>query len=272
MRYLFNLSQFSNLVVNLQVLRAASIFTMFMCLLPNLYADDLAAPCVDRLKAQIGKRPDNALSCIDIREFEPISNRPVSQVLVVFIGDNDLSKKGISLSPAVASELSKRLNALTVTLQKSEFAKMSSQSSGNSRVANSFYSVEDVVMAAGELKRLRNLHVGKKILLIGHSGGAAVAAQLPGRFPESADAYLLVGCPCHQAQWRTVKANTRISLLVGTNDDDTPASFSQTYVAGLRAQGVKTRLTYAVGATHVSVLRSPEFFMLAEHLLSALAP
>jgi len=243
-----------------------------MCLLPNLYAGDLAVSCVDKLQPQISKRPGNALSCIDIREFGPTSNRPVSQVLVVFIGNNDLSKKGNSPALAAASELSKRLNALTVILLKSEPAKFSSQPSGKPKFAKSFYSVEDVAWVAGELKRLRHLHAGKKILLIGYSGGAAVAAQFPGRFPENADAYLLVGCPCDQAQWSTVKANTRISLLVGTHDDDTPTNFSEAYVAGLRAQGVKTRLTYAVGATHVSVLRSPEFFMLAEHLLLALAP
>lgn len=42
-------------------------------------------------------------------------------------------------------------------------------------------------------------------------------------------------------------------------------------VGGLHAQGVKTRLTYAVGATHVSVLRLPEFFMLARELAEALS-
>ena len=243
-----------------------------MYVLPHLHAENLAAPCADTLKAQTDKRPGHTLNCIDSRAFEPTSNRPVAQVLVVFMGDNDFSKKGIYLASAAASELSKRLNASTVTLQKSQSAKLPSQSLGNARVASNFYPVEEVAGVAGELNRLRSLHAGKKILLIGHARGAAVAAQLLGLFPESADAYLLVGCPCDQTQSATVKATTRISLLVGSHDDNTPASFSETYVAGLRTQGVKTRLTYAVGATHVSVLRSPEFFMLAEQLAATLAP
>lgn len=51
-----------------------------------------------------------------------------------------------------------------------------------------------------------------------------------------------------------------------SNSANILAIFSQTYVVSLPAQGVKTRLPYAVRATHVSVPRSPEFFMLAQAL------
>lgn len=68
-----------------------------------------------------------------------------------------------------------------------------------------------------------------------------------------------------------IKAGTRISLVVGNKDDNTLPIFSQAYAVSLRAQGVDTRLTYAVGATHVSVQRSPEFFMLAQALAADLS-
>jgi hypothetical protein len=47
--------------------------------------------------------------------------------------------------------------------------------------------------------------------------------------------------------------------------------FSESYARALQARGVKTRVTYAMNATHVSVLRSPEFFMLAGELADALS-
>jgi len=99
--------------------------------------------------------------------------------------------------------------------------------------------------------RLRVLNSSKKILLIGHSGGAAMTALLASRFPASADAYLLATCPCDVPQWQQwrqwrnasagkterwrhslspqdevgkIKASTRIALVVG-NRDDAPATF-----------------------------------------------
>lgn len=190
------------------------------------------------------------------------------RVLVVFIGETNRSKIGFSHATATASELSKRLNVLVVNLQRG----MTFEQPGNSSILQSIYPVEDVAKVAGAMDRLRGMHPGKKILLIAHSDSAAMAAQLPGRFPGSADAYLLAGCLCNHAPLRSMPPDTRIALLVGTNDDKTPANFSETYLAALRVQGVKTRLTYAVGATHVSVVRSPEFFMLAEKMVEALAP
>ena len=60
-------------------------------------------------------------------------------------------------------------------------------------------------------------------------------------------------------------------MVVGNKDENTLPQFSEAYARALQARGVKTRVTYAMNATHVSVQRAPEFFMLAGELAGKLS-
>jgi hypothetical protein len=122
-----------------------------------------------------------------------------------------------------------------------------------------------------------------------------MAALLASRFPGSADAYLLAGCPCDVPAWRQWRGNSAgkagawsRSLSPLAEAGKMPpghaaqpggrqqgrkhlAPVQRKLRRALQARGVKTRVTYAMNATHVSVLRSPEFFMLAGELADALS-
>ena len=226
--------------------------------------------------------------CFSIQKFESAASSPNIKVLVVFMQGNSHSSAALAVNRATASNLSRQLKASTIAVQRRD-------TSESDDAQDHDYTPGNVALMATALDRLRSLNAGKKILLIGHSHGAVMAALLASRFPTSADAYLLAGCPCDLPQWlqwrntstvKTVngthslspqdevgkiKAATRIALVVGNKDDNTLAKFSEAYASSLQRQGVKTRLTYAIGATHVSVLRSPEFFMLAEGLTADLS-
>jgi pimeloyl-ACP methyl ester carboxylesterase len=49
-----------------------------------------------------------------------------------------------------------------------------------------------IANAIGALKRRYH---ARKVVVVGHSGGAAIAANILGRHPELIDAALLVSCP-----------------------------------------------------------------------------
>jgi pimeloyl-ACP methyl ester carboxylesterase len=51
----------------------------------------------------------------------------------------------------------------------------------------------------GALKR--RYHAGT-VVVVGHSGGAAIAANMLGRHPALIDAALVVSCPCDVEKWR----------------------------------------------------------------------
>jgi pimeloyl-ACP methyl ester carboxylesterase len=168
-------------------------------------------------------------------------------------------------------------------------------SDGESGPGDDDYTSRNAEIIAVALGSLRSFNPGKKILLIGHSGGAAMTALVASRFPGSADAYLLGACPCDVPAWRQWRSSsagkggawsrslsplaeaekigpgTLISMVVGNKDENTLPQFSEAYARALQARGVKIRATYAMNATHVSVQRAPEFFMLAGELADKLS-
>ena len=113
--------------------------------------------------------------------------------------------------------------------------------------------------------------------LIGHSGGAAIAADIIGRHPSLATGgAILVSCPCdvpawrrhmdsvqHDPIWRTpveslspmdlaarVDTHTVVRVIVGTADDVAPPPLSRAYVQRLRSRGVHADLLEIPGAPH----------------------
>ena len=258
--------------------------------------------CPDLKPAAGVDRAGNQPQCLTTRTFE-VTGAGL-QVLVVFLPD-DSGGNGRSVGSVgsgkpladngTALQLSQKLGATTVEVQRQNFGPVPGWSDPFGTARNDDFTLEQVALFQAALVRLRARHSGKKILLIGHASGAAMAALLASRFPGSAEAYLLAACPCDVPAWRQwrnmpshstagaspslspqaevqrVTAGTRIGLVVGNRDDNTLPQFSEAYVARLQAQGVKTRLTYALGATHVSVQRSPELLMVARNLIAELS-
>lgn len=253
------------------------------------------ATCPDGKKANGVERAGNGRHCLLIRTLAPAQAyaRVTPKVLVVFLHGNNGGRTALQADSGAAAMLAEKIQAVTVAVQHPGYRGDLGSSDGQSSPDDD-YTPQNVEIVAGALAQLRSLNPGKKILLVGHSGGAAMAALLAGRFPASADAYLLAACPCDVAAWRQWRGNsagkkgawtglsplaeagkvqpaTLISLVVGNKDENTLPLFSESYARALQARGVKTRVTYAMNATHVSVLRSPEFFMLAGELAEALS-
>ena len=142
--------------------------------------------------------------------------------------------------------------------------------------------VDEVAAAIGELKRR---HRPRQVVLVGHSGGAAIAGVILGRHPGLAQAALLAGCPCDVPTWRMARGRydawrslsphdfadripegTRVNLLVGSRDDVTPSGLSEAYGRQLMARGLPAAFAVVDGASHTSVIREPVFVKAARAL------
>src|ERR1700722_1323797 len=64
------------------------------------------------------------------------------------------------------------------------------------------YTPEIVNAVATVLSELKNRYHPRRVILVGHSGGAAIAGDLLGQQGVAADGALLVSCPCDLAEWR----------------------------------------------------------------------
>lgn len=141
---------------------------------------------------------------------------------------------------------------------------------------------EIVNAVATVLSELKDKYHPRRVILVGHSGGAAIIANLLGQQGTAADGALLVACPCDLAAWRRhmqsvkggaiwerpvrslsplalvdrVPVSAKIWLLVGGDDQTTPSALTLAYAEALRHRTIAANVTIAPGLGH-NILLEP---------------
>ncbi|HUA35862.1 MAG TPA: prolyl oligopeptidase family serine peptidase [Candidatus Binataceae bacterium] len=126
--------------------------------------------------------------------------------------------------------------------------------------------IESIVDAA---RALLKQYDASDLTLVGHSGGAAISADILGLYPGVATRALLVSCPCDvpafrwsmiKFQWNplwlipvssvspqnevsAIPKSTRVRMVVGANDPVTPEPLTLAFARALRARGVPVTVT-----------------------------
>lgn len=163
------------------------------------------------------------------------------------------------------------------------------------RAVGDNYTPEVVDAVAAAARDLKAKYDASEVVLVGHSGGGAIAANVLGRHPDVASYALLVACGCDPEAWRArmraqqpgsvwdepisslmplslvdgIARDTRVRLLAGENDDVILPSDIARYAIALRARDIEVRLTVAPGLGH-NILMSPEAFRELGLLVGAL--
>lgn len=157
------------------------------------------------------------------------------------------------------------------------------------------YTRDRLAAIAADIRVLQRRHPAARTILVGHSGGAAIAANLAGTQAAIADAMLLAGCPCTLDEWRShmktllpsapfdrpvesfdplltaggVSPGLRAAILVGENDSITPPRFSRDYAEALALRGVATDFRILPGRDH-EIMADPETVEALTRLATAL--
>lgn len=163
------------------------------------------------------------------------------------------------------------------------------QSAGKRGLATGDNYTLEIVDAIGQtIDALKAKFLPAATIIVGHSGGATISADLLGRQPRKVDAALLVSCPCDVPAWRhhmvkeqfshigplsllfllpvkslspldlaaKVPIDTRVRMVVGSEDPTAPAKFTQEYAEALRKRGIDVTVTLASGLGH-NILLEP---------------
>lgn len=166
----------------------------------------------------------------------------------------------------------------TVALLRPGYADgLGNRSSGvTGGIAGDSYTADRIAAVADTVAAARRRYPGARTVLVGQSGGAAIAAAIAGTRSDLVDAIVLAGCPCMLPEWRTymkkrqpaaafgapvdsfdplmtvggVSPATRVALLVGADDDVTPARFSRAYAEALALRGIATDFRVIPGRGH----------------------
>lgn len=135
-----------------------------------------------------------------------------------------------------------------------------------------------IAAVAGAVVQLKAYHDAQRIVLVGHSGGAAISGVILGRYPGLASAAILAACPCNISEWRsmrgrrpwtrsrsphafidTVPTDVEVIALTGSKDTNARSVLARDYVTALTGRGVVATFVEVANAGHNGVVRSAAF-------------
>ncbi|QIG81822.1 alpha/beta hydrolase [Sphingosinithalassobacter tenebrarum] len=157
------------------------------------------------------------------------------------------------------------------------------------------YTSEQLEAVATAVSAYRHRYPKANVVLVGDSGGAAIAANLAGIRPDLVDGIVLVGCPCTLPEWRAymeqrkpaiaweqpvasldplktaggIAPGLRAAVIVGAEDEVTPVRFSRSYAEALTLRGIATDYRILPGRGH-DLLNDPEVIAATSRLAASL--
>ncbi len=158
------------------------------------------------------------------------------------------------------------------------------------------YTPDRIAAVASAIERARQRYRGARTIVVGHSGGAAMAADLAGLRPDLIDGLVLASCPCMLPEWRRhmaargagsafaapsdsfdplmtvggINPAARIAVLVGADDALTPPKVSRAYAEALALRGIATDYQVLPGRGH-EILDDPEVLAATRRMAAALS-
>lgn len=191
--------------------------------------------------------------------------------LVIYL-HGDIGTGGSGYMSNVASHFTKANRVNIALIRPGYFDDQGHFSTGDSLGVSSLgfagyldnYTKENVNIIGDAVSELKKHYQPKRLLLIGHSGGAAIAALLLNEFPGLADGALLINCPTDIKHWHPdwddslspiehinrIPHKTVIQLLSGADDDVVWPELAKKYAEVLRKKGINATFYLGLGMGH----------------------
>jgi pimeloyl-ACP methyl ester carboxylesterase len=146
-------------------------------------------------------------------------------------------------------------------------------SDGDSNNRFDHYTAANMAIVAEAIAALKARTGARRVVAVGHSGGAATAANILALHPGTLDSAALLACPCALTAWRVgrrpfaqstdpyniagrVPATARVIAFTGARDDNTTPALASDYVALLARRGIQARFVAVPGAGHNDVVEA----------------
>jgi dienelactone hydrolase len=157
-------------------------------------------------------------------------------------------------------------------------------STGNNYNRSDSYTKDNINEVGTAIERLRTHYKPARVIVVGHSGGAAYTAVLAGMKPKLAEAFVLVSCPADLVAWRNgrrawnrsenpitwvdkVSKTVKVVALTGSKDDNTFPDLAKSYVEALKSRGVDANFVLVPGENHNGAFTSNEVMNTVQSLL-----
>ena len=225
---------------------------------------------------------------------------PVAHGVLVVVLHGDAPFRNPGYQYAFASALAKAEPGIAVAgLLRPGYADPYGARSDGSRgfSCGDNYGPQAVKNLGNAIAQLKQQVGAAHVLLMGHSGGSVMAADVAALFPGVADQVVLVSCPCNVPAFRRYMAAKQMnpiwllptkslspldtvgdlrsgtSVLAISGDKDTVAlpKYARTYVEAAKANGLNAELTLLAGRSH-EILNDPETLRLVEARVAGWMP
>ena len=245
--------------------RLLAIFFLILALRP-VHATEADCAQADHVSRVQGKD-----LCLVIKTFDGKLAKPDPTLVVFLHGDTSSGGPSSYLYPYAERWADERTVSVAM-IRPGYYDNERNQSTGSDLGRRDNYMPDYMDAVADAVSRLRVHHKAARIVLFGHSGGAATAANILGRHPGLAHAALLLSCPCNLSSWRAqrdrsgtsgwtrslsphsvmdrIPEATIVIAAVGEGDSNTQPALSKDYAEALAARGVKARYLPIPGAGH----------------------
>jgi alpha-beta hydrolase superfamily lysophospholipase len=156
------------------------------------------------------------------------------------------------------------------------------------------YTPDRVAAIASSIAAIERHYPRARRIIVGHSGGAAIAADLAALRPDLVDGILLVSCPCNLPTWRAfmkrkipaapfdapvdsydsialvsrLRPDLKVSMMVGSADDTAPPPLTEAYAAAARSRGIAVDLRILPGKPH-DILNEPDVIPALQALVAS---
>jgi pimeloyl-ACP methyl ester carboxylesterase len=242
-----------------------SLLLALVCLFPVTASAKSLCDKGDELSAIRG----NGL-CLAIKTFNADFKRDFQPTLVVML-HGDLAKGGKALYHIQRMrEVARDDRYVAVAIIRPGYIGDRNRKSDGSNHGRRDSYTKRYNLAVGEIiQKLKKLHNAGRVIVVGHSGGAAMTAVIVTMFPDVADKAILVSCPCNIPRWTKVRrwrswkrsmspisfvdkvpSGTEVVAITGKKDRNTFPGLATEYVSRLKKRDINARLIIVDNAAH----------------------
>lgn len=211
-------------------------------------------------------------TCLAIKTYGAERTSKVNTLVVFLHGDLSAGGSADYIAKYAQALANERSDIVAIAIARPGYGfGDGSNSGGYDNGRRDHYTQTNVDILADALTTLKSWYTPQKLVLVGHSGGAALAGNIAGLHPGLLDGAVLVSCPCDIPRWRSsngatawswssslspiacvdkVAPNFTVTAITGSSDTNTSTGLARDYVKALSSRGIKATFIEVTGAGH----------------------
>jgi predicted esterase len=228
-----------------------------------------------------------SLGCLHFYAFQSDSISIHPNLIIVLHGDAPFNNPGYQYAMA-KHVAAKNKNTIAIGLLRPGYTDDGGNTSDGTKglTTGDNYTQENINAIAQAIEHFKMMYHPESTILVGHSGGAALTANITALKPGLVDKAVIVSCPCNLNSWRNymsqqqpyvsawkdsvssispitvvnkISKSTEVIVITGEKDDVAPTDLSTEFYNALKNEGINSKLIRIPNEGHEILLNDSVF-------------